>query len=105
MWAAGGALLLCAALGGCGDKKAIATKEKIAPEDVEFYQLGEEDAANMLINCTTDAAISDQLLEIRARQTNISKIVTEKAAQAYELGFTDYVKTNNDSLASILFMP
>ncbi len=72
-------------------------------KDKKAYHPGEEHAERLLQYANNEDALQDGLLDIRARISNIRSKLGAQAAADYERGFTDYIRTNNDSLARILF--
>ncbi len=72
-------------------------------KDKKAYHLGEEHAERLLQYANNEDALQDGLLDIRARISNIRSKLGTQAAADYERGFTDYIRTNHDSLARILF--
>lgn len=89
-------------LSGC-DSRPYGTEVTARVRDRKAYALGEEHAAALLRKAGDEAAVQDELLEIRARIYNFSTTVSPQSGADYERGFTDYVTAHSDSLARILF--
>lgn len=105
------AIILTAA--SCGSKESsesepadapVAVKQlEIAPRDSSLYQMGRRHAAYILNRYSHPDSICAQLLEIRARETDIRTRVDNDAADAYVYGFTTYIAENDKALADSIF--
>ncbi|MDE5988394.1 MAG: hypothetical protein K2H17_03245 [Duncaniella sp.] len=89
----------------CGSSDETARQQTVSGKvkDKKAYHLGEEHACKLLEQVADEDAVQDELLEIRARISNIGSKLGAQAAADYERGFTDYIRANNDSLARLLF--
>lgn len=76
---------------------------EIAPRDSDIFLMGQRHAAYMLDNSTRIDSIARQLLEVRARETEIESKVDRAAADAYIAGFTSYIRSENPELADSIF--
>ena len=92
-------------LSSCGGADNGKSTQKVSTKvhDREAYALGEEHAANLLKSADDEDSVQEGLLDIRARISNIEYNLGRHSASDYELGFTDYVRKNCDSLARIIF--
>lgn len=97
-------LLQCAAI-SCSCSEENRKQETVSGKvkDKKAYRLGSEHAERLLEYAADEDALQDGLLAIRARISNIHSKLGAQPAADYERGFTDYVRTHNDSLARILF--
>ncbi len=83
-------------LTACSSKPA---EEAPAPQSTqEIYDLGAADARKMLEQCTTQAQVETELLDVRARIHNIESRVDSQAATDYTRGFEDYLRAHSDSV-------
>jgi len=89
-------------LASCGNSNRT-IPDSIAPEDSSAYNIGRNNARILLEKCTTETDIRRELLDMRARETNIRSRVGPKAADAYILGIKSYLIESGDTLASTLF--
>lgn len=85
------------------DATATVTELEIAPRDSSLYQMGRRHAAYLLSHYDHPDSICAQLLEIRARETDIRTRVDDSAADAYVYGFTTYITENDKALADSIF--
>lgn len=67
-------------------------------------QLGEKHAKEIVKQELTDNQLAIKLLEVRAKEHTIRTQINDQAAKAYIQAFTSYIKLNDDSLASIIFI-
>ncbi len=75
----------------------------VAPADTAAYSLGYEHATALLRENLPEEDFLVRLLDTRARQQIIATRFGSSAAQAYESGFEDAVRTESpDSLAPLL---
>lgn len=98
-----GAICLSCSCTGSNDNGTPSETVSEKVKDKKAYRLGEEHAERLLQYANNEDALQDGLLDIRARISNIRAKLGAQAAADYERGFTDYIRTNNDSLARILF--
>lgn len=95
------ALLLCACT--CSTRKSfvndISSQSDVAPRDSDIYNMGRRHAAYLINHYFGTDSMGYKLLDIRARQSEIETKVDSCAADAYILGFTDYIRTNCPALA------
>lgn len=106
-------LALISVMASCGSKDAdesastdapaTVTELEIAPRDSSLYQMGRRHAAYLLSHYDHPDSISAQLLEIRARETDIRTRVDDSAADAYVYGFTTYITENDKALSDSIF--
>lgn len=68
----------------------------------EPYRMGRRHAEK-LHRCTTREEIGDELLDINARLSNIQNRISKDAGNDYLCGIRDYLKEQNDTLATTLF--
>lgn len=107
------ALSICSCSCNSGEKSTDATEQtaatpsptvtEVAPRDSDIYQMGRRHAAYMLDTYTHVDSIARQLLEVRARETEIETKVDRAAADAYIAGFTSYIRSENPQLADSIF--
>lgn len=97
------ALLSAIILTACGSSGSGPDNVSTKVRDREAYALGRTHATRILDLRTDEEAVQEQLLEVRARITNISSRLGAQSAHDYEAGFTDAIRENSDSLAAILF--
>lgn len=89
----------------CSCSSSQPARQKVSAKvmDKKAYSLGEEHARRIIEIATDEDKVQDGLLEIRARMSNIESKLSRQSAVDYERGFTDYIRSNCDSLALILF--
>ncbi len=71
--------------------------------DEAARQLGEKHAREIVETHMTERELISRLLDVRAREYQISQKVNETAAKRYIESFTSYIKQNSDSLAALIF--
>lgn len=67
-------------------------------------QLGEKHAKEIITQELTDKQLAIKLLDVRAKEQTIRTQVSDQAAEAYIQAFTSFIKHNDDSLASTIFI-
>lgn len=72
---------------------------EVAPRDSDLYEMGRRHAAYIINNHTHPDSIGKQLLEIRARETEIRRRVDETASRTYIYGVERYIRENSPELA------
>lgn len=87
----------------CSEKNAQQETVSGKVKDKKAYRLGGEHAERLLEYAAEEDALQDGLLDIKARISNIRSKLGAQSATDYERGFTDYIRSHNDSLARILF--
>jgi hypothetical protein len=102
------ALYTSAAFSSCSSdsvKNSTRQTEKVSGKvlDWKAYNLGAEHAEKVIGIANDEAALQDALLDVRARITNIETKLGRQSATDYERGFTEYIRTEKDSLAKIIF--
>lgn len=100
-------LFLCS---GCScsseeGEDSVPKKEKVSSKvkDWKAYNLGADHAKEIIAIAHDESELQDALLEVRARITNIETKLGAQSATDYERGFTEYIRTEKDSLARIIF--
>ncbi len=78
-------------------------KTEIAPRDKDIYDMGRRHAAYIINHYSHTDSLAYQLLEIRARETELATRVDRQAAYAYIAGFTAYVRSEAPELADSIF--
>lgn len=68
----------------------------------EPYRMGRRHAEK-LHRCATREEVCDELLDINARLSNIQNRISADAGNDYLCGIRDYLKEQNDTLATTLF--
>lgn len=68
----------------------------------EPYRVGRRHAEK-LHRCTTREEVCDELLDINARLSNIQNRISKEAGNDYLCGIRDYLKEQNDTLATTVF--
>lgn len=71
--------------------------------DWKAYNLGTEHAKEVIKIAHNESELQDALLDVRARISNINSKLGAQSATDYERGFTEYIRTEKDSLARIIF--
>lgn len=97
------AILLSAAMSSCSNDKNRASTRDDRSMAQRAYNLGIEDANNIVSECHTESAIRIRLLDIRAKATHIKGRISEDAAHEYISGFKHALEHHGDTLASTLF--
>lgn len=100
--------LLAACLLSCNREKESSDsrnvdKTEIAPRDKDVYDMGRRHAAYIINHYSYSDSLAYQLLEIRARETELATRVDRQAADAYIAGFTQYVRSEAPELADSIF--
>lgn len=91
----------------CGSSTDDGTnkQEKISSKVIDWkaYNLGADHAKEVISIAHDESELQDALLEVRARISNIHSKLGAQSATDYERGFTEYIRTEKDSLARIIF--
>lgn len=100
--------MLAAALFSCSRKAEVndnqnAAQTEISPRDKDIYDMGRRHAAYIINHYLYSDSLGYQLLEVRARETELTTRVDRKAADAYIAGFSNYIKEEAPELADSIF--
>lgn len=97
-----GCLLSCGRENGSSNGQNV-DKTEIAPRDKDIYDMGRRHAAYIINHYSYSDSLAYQLLEVRARETELATKVDRQAADAYIAGFTQYVRSEAPELADSIF--
>lgn len=97
------AALMMGMVASCSGGADSSVKNTLSKNQKRAYDVGYEDATNMLEQVTEQQELHLRLLDIRSRITTIKDQVSPAAAEDYENGFKNALEEHGDSLATILF--